>query len=217
MFMLGPIGFTAPWLLLGLIALPILIQSYTIFAIAYGAAYALRVPHHIAAPCAMIGTSNFFELAVAVAISLFWLGVQEQWGTFYVWLASGITAYGAIYFGFHDIIVHRRIETGYVPRSSYMKRIVQAHRLHQHGLQPRRKLLLIGPPGAGKGTQAAWLRDPEHPAVALGLAGAAQAHGVRTLVVDLDRQLRQRPRGGSEDDRCVHHQGVQRESVDLHR
>lgn len=56
-----------------LIAVPILIQSYGIFALAYGAAYVLRVPHRIAAPCAMIGTSNFFELAVAVAISLFGL------------------------------------------------------------------------------------------------------------------------------------------------
>tara|TARA_R110002020_G_scaffold176756_23_gene369322 strand:+ start:5822 stop:6868 length:1047 start_codon:yes stop_codon:yes gene_type:complete len=56
-----------------LIAIPILIQSYGIFALAYGAAYLLKVPHRIAAPCAMIGTSNFFELAVAVAISLFGL------------------------------------------------------------------------------------------------------------------------------------------------
>ena len=58
---------------IALIAVPILIQSYGIFALAYGAAFALRVPHRIAAPCAMIGTSNFFELAVAVAISLFGL------------------------------------------------------------------------------------------------------------------------------------------------
>ena len=58
---------------IALIAVPILIQSYGIFALAYGAAYAMRVPHRIAAPCAMIGTSNFFELAVAVAISLFGL------------------------------------------------------------------------------------------------------------------------------------------------
>ncbi|WP_149755230.1 ACR3 family arsenite efflux transporter [Roseivivax sediminis] len=56
-----------------LIAVPILIQSYGIFALAYGAAWWLKVPHRIAAPCAMIGTSNFFELAVAVAISLFGL------------------------------------------------------------------------------------------------------------------------------------------------
>jgi ACR3 family arsenite transporter len=56
-----------------LIAVPIIIQSYGIFALAYGAAFALKVPHRIAAPCALIGTSNFFELAVAVAISLFGL------------------------------------------------------------------------------------------------------------------------------------------------
>lgn len=60
-------------LTIALIAVPLLIQSYGIFALAYGAAYALKVPHRIAAPCAMIGTSNFFELAVAVAISLFGL------------------------------------------------------------------------------------------------------------------------------------------------
>ncbi len=60
-------------LVIALIAVPILIQSYGIFALAYGAAYMLQVPHRIAAPCAMIGTSNFFELAVAVAIALFGL------------------------------------------------------------------------------------------------------------------------------------------------
>jgi ACR3 family arsenite transporter len=58
---------------IALIAVPILIQSYGIFAIAYAAAYTLGVPHRVAAPCALIGTSNFFELAVAVAISLFGL------------------------------------------------------------------------------------------------------------------------------------------------
>ena len=60
-------------MLIALIAVPILLQSYGIFALAYGAAYVLKVPHKIAAPCAMIGTSNFFELAVAVAISLYGL------------------------------------------------------------------------------------------------------------------------------------------------
>ncbi len=56
-----------------LIAVPLLIQSYGIFAIAYGLARLLRLPFNVAAPAAMIGTSNFFELAVAVAISLFGL------------------------------------------------------------------------------------------------------------------------------------------------
>ena len=60
-------------MLIALIAVPILLQSYGIFALAYGAAYVLKVPHKIAAPCAMSGTSNFFELAVAVAISLYGL------------------------------------------------------------------------------------------------------------------------------------------------
>ena len=60
-------------LLIGLIAIPLLIQSYGIFAVAYAAAWAWRVPHNVAAPCALIGTSNFFELAVAVAIGLFGL------------------------------------------------------------------------------------------------------------------------------------------------
>lgn len=60
-------------LIIALIAVPILIQSYGIFALGYAAAFALKVPHRIAAPCALIGTSNFFELAVAVAISLFGL------------------------------------------------------------------------------------------------------------------------------------------------
>ncbi|MEX2482427.1 MAG: ACR3 family arsenite efflux transporter [Gammaproteobacteria bacterium] len=60
-------------LLIAIIAVPLLIQSYGIFAIAYAAAWAWRIPHAVAAPCALIGTSNFFELAVAVAIGLFGL------------------------------------------------------------------------------------------------------------------------------------------------
>lgn len=56
-----------------LIAIPLLIQTYGIFAIAYWIAKRLKLPHNIAAPACMIGTSNFFELAVAVAISLFGL------------------------------------------------------------------------------------------------------------------------------------------------
>jgi ACR3 family arsenite transporter len=61
-------------LVIALIAVPLLIQTYGIFFIAYGAALAWRIPFNVAAPCALIGTSNFFELAVAVAIGLFGLG-----------------------------------------------------------------------------------------------------------------------------------------------
>lgn len=58
---------------IAMIAVPLLVQSYGVFAIAYAAAWLWRTPFAIAAPCALIGTSNFFELAVAVAISLFGL------------------------------------------------------------------------------------------------------------------------------------------------
>lgn len=58
---------------IGLIAVPLVIQTYGIFAIAYAAARWMKLPYGIAAPACLIGTSNFFELAVAVAISLFGL------------------------------------------------------------------------------------------------------------------------------------------------
>ena len=54
-----------------LIAVPLILQTLLIFAIAYTACHFLRLPHAIAAPAGMIGASNFIELAVAVAISLF--------------------------------------------------------------------------------------------------------------------------------------------------
>ena len=54
-----------------LIAIPLIIQTFLIFGIAYVACYLLKLPHNIAAPAGMIGASNFFELAVAVAIALF--------------------------------------------------------------------------------------------------------------------------------------------------
>ena len=54
-----------------LIAVPLVIQTFFIFFIAYGASKLLKLPHDIAAPAGMIGASNFFELSVAVAISLF--------------------------------------------------------------------------------------------------------------------------------------------------
>jgi arsenite transporter len=58
---------------IGLIAVPLLVQTYGIFFIAWWGARWLRLPHNVAGPACLIGTSNFFELAVAVAISLFGL------------------------------------------------------------------------------------------------------------------------------------------------
>jgi len=61
------------WLHILLLAVPLTLQTFVNFGIAFGAARLLKVPHHIAGPSALIGGSNFFELAVAVAIGLFGL------------------------------------------------------------------------------------------------------------------------------------------------
>ena len=71
-------GFQAGTLLdkpgvIALIAVPLILQTYGIFFISWWAARWLKLPHQIAGPACLIGTSNFFELAVAVAISLFGL------------------------------------------------------------------------------------------------------------------------------------------------
>ena len=48
-----------------------------------------------------------------------------------LWVGLGMTAYGAFYFGFHDVIVHRRIESGLRPKNpEYVKRLIQAHKIH---------------------------------------------------------------------------------------
>ena len=77
------------------------------------------------------------------SITLIFGGVQLGWGPGWTWVGAGIAAYGAIYFGFHDVIVHGRLPTRYLPRSSYMKRIVQAHRLH-HVVETRRGTVSFG-------------------------------------------------------------------------
>ena len=58
-------------------------------------------------------------------------------------MGAGIAAYGAIYFGFHDVIVHKRIAHRYVARSPYMKRIVQAHLLH-HAVETKEGAVSFG-------------------------------------------------------------------------
>lgn len=70
-------------------------------------------------------------------------GVQWGWGEWATWVGAGIAAYGAIYFGFHDVLVHRRMAHRIVPRSTYFKRIVQAHRIH-HAVETREGTVSFG-------------------------------------------------------------------------
>ena len=74
---------------------------------------------------------GFFFSFVAIGLML--------GGTFYytplMFAGLGMTAYGAVYFLVHDVLVHRRVDHGFVPRKGYLRRIYQAHRLHHatHG------------------------------------------------------------------------------------
>lgn len=77
------------------------------------------------------------------SIVLLYGGVQGGWGDWAAWVGAGIAAYGAIYFGFHDIIVHRRLAHRVVPQSTYFKRIVQAHRIH-HAVESREGAVSFG-------------------------------------------------------------------------
>ena len=95
-------------------------------------------------------------------------GVSFGWWPGCTWIGAGIAAYGAIYFGFHDIIVHKRVPTRYLPKSSYMKRIIQAHRLH-HVIESKHGTVsfgfLVAPDPAGlkaeiKRRQHAGVRAP---------------------------------------------------------
>jgi beta-carotene 3-hydroxylase len=91
-----------------------------------------------------------FELndlyAVIFAVPSFVLllgGVQLGWWPGWAWIGAGIAAYGAIYFGFHDWLVHNRLPHRVVPRSTYLKRIVQAHRLH-HAVETKAGTVSFG-------------------------------------------------------------------------
>lgn len=77
------------------------------------------------------------------SIALLYGGVQGGWGEWAAWTGAGIAGYGAIYFGFHDVIVHQRLAHRIVPRSAYFKRIVQAHRIH-HAVESREGTVSFG-------------------------------------------------------------------------
>jgi beta-carotene 3-hydroxylase len=98
--------------------------------IMHGPGWFLHKSHHSEREGLFEANDLYALIFAAPSILLLYGGVNLDWGGWAIWVGAGIAAYGAIYFGFHDVIVHRRIAHRYLPRSSYMKRIVQAHRLH---------------------------------------------------------------------------------------
>ncbi|MES2986661.1 MAG: sterol desaturase family protein [Pseudomonadota bacterium] len=88
--------------------------------------------------------NDLYAVIFAVpSILLLYGGVQLGWWPGFTWIGAGIAGYGAIYFGFHDVIVHQRLPHRYVARSRYMKRIVQAHRLH-HAVESKHGTVSFG-------------------------------------------------------------------------
>lgn len=88
--------------------------------------------------------NDFYAVIFALpSILLIAGGVQWGWGAWATLVGGGIAAYGAIYFGFHDVIVHRRVAHRLLPRSTYFKRIVQAHRIH-HAVETRKGTVSFG-------------------------------------------------------------------------
>ncbi len=96
----------------------------------HGPGWFLHKSHHRERE-GLFEANDLYALIFAIpSVLLIHSGVNLGWGSWAIWTGAGIAAYGAIYFGFHDVIVHRRVGHRYLPRSAYMKRIIQAHRLH---------------------------------------------------------------------------------------
>ena len=103
----------------------------------HGPGWFLHASHHRHRP-GMFEANDLYALIFALpSIALIWLGVHGGWGSSATAVGAGIAAYGMIYFVFHDALVHQRVPNRYVPRSAWMKRITQAHRLH-HAVESKR-------------------------------------------------------------------------------
>ncbi|MDX3900643.1 MAG: sterol desaturase family protein [Sphingobium sp.] len=115
----------------------------------HGPGWFLHASHHRARTGRWEWNDLYFVIFAIPSILLLLGGARLGWGDWATAVGAGIAAYGAIYLGFHDIIVHHRVGHRHVPRSAYMKRIVQAHRLH-HAVESKHGTVsfgfLIAPP-----------------------------------------------------------------------
>jgi beta-carotene 3-hydroxylase len=109
----------------------------------HGPGWFLHESHH-RARTGLFELNDLYGVIFATpSIVLIYNGLQGDWGLWAFWVGLGIAGYGAIYFGFHDVIVHKRVGTRYIPKSGYMKRIIQAHRLH-HAVETKHGTLSFG-------------------------------------------------------------------------
>ena len=109
----------------------------------HGPGWFLHASHHRPRNGMWEANDLYFVIFALPSILLLLGGVQLGWGDWATACGAGIAAYGLIYLGFHDILVHQRITHRHVSRSPYMKRIVQAHRLH-HAVETREGCISFG-------------------------------------------------------------------------
>jgi beta-carotene 3-hydroxylase len=99
----------------------------------HGGLWVLHESHHRPRQNAWFERNDLFGIVFAMpAIALIYHGTRGYPPLLAVGI--GMTAYGAAYFGFHDVIVHRRVRHSWVPESAYMRRIVRAHLVHHKTL-----------------------------------------------------------------------------------
>ncbi len=130
-------------LFIGTIAAMELVAYVTHRWVMHGPGWFLHASHHRARPGRFEANDLYALIFATPSVVLLLGGVQLGWGDWATWVGAGIAGYGLIYFVFHDVIVHQRVAHRYVARSAYMKRIVQAHRLH-HAVETRHGAVSFG-------------------------------------------------------------------------
>jgi beta-carotene 3-hydroxylase len=107
----------------------------------HGFGWGWHASHHTPRRGAFEKNDLFALVFAAAAIALIWLGTHGHAPL--QWVGAGMTAYGFLYFVAHDGLVHRRWPLRFTPRRGYLKRLVQAHRLH-HAVHGREGAVSFG-------------------------------------------------------------------------
>lgn len=96
--------------------------------IMHGWGWAWHKSHHEPHDNSLEKNDLFVVVFAGVSVVMFWIGANF-WSPMF-WIAAGTAIYGILYFMAHDGLVHKRWPFRFVPRSGYLKRLYQAHRLH---------------------------------------------------------------------------------------
>jgi beta-carotene 3-hydroxylase len=135
--------FTGLLLLIGTIAAMEGVAWATHRWVMHGPGWFFHASHHRPRTGAFEANDWYAAIFALPSVALIVGGTRLGWGDWAIWVGAGVAAYGLIYFLFHDVIVHKRLPHRFVARSTYLKRIVQAHRLH-HAVETREGAVSFG-------------------------------------------------------------------------